>query len=195
MSLRMGILGLLRYSPMSGYSLKKAFDMSLAYFWPVKLSQIYRELGTLEKDGCVVSDLLRQNQRPDKKLYSITERGAEAFTAWINTVPDLLEQPHRSEFMMRIFFASAMDDRRLVRMFETMIDRLESFSGLISEDKVPEFLGLFPEKAGRVPGTDRELSPEVESMYWRFTIRRFQLTAEATIRWARECIRTLEEKK
>jgi len=53
MSLKHGILGLLTYSPMSGYDLMKAFDQSLKFFWYAQTSQIYRELESLTSSGWI----------------------------------------------------------------------------------------------------------------------------------------------
>jgi hypothetical protein len=48
MCLKHAILGILSFSPMTGYDLKKAFDRSVRHFWPVNQSQIYRTLAELD---------------------------------------------------------------------------------------------------------------------------------------------------
>lgn len=79
MSLTYGILGFLSYGSMTGYDLAKAFGCSVNFFWNAQTSQIYRELGRMEGEGLVASELVLQTQRPNKKLYSITEKGRESF--------------------------------------------------------------------------------------------------------------------
>ena len=44
MSLAHGILRYLSIRPMSGYDIKKLFNMSAIYFWPAEQAQIYRTL-------------------------------------------------------------------------------------------------------------------------------------------------------
>ena len=51
--LKHGILGLLNYGDMSGYEIREVFKNSLNYFWTAQTSQIYRELGALEKNGWI----------------------------------------------------------------------------------------------------------------------------------------------
>ena len=53
LSLENGMLGFLSIKPLSGYDIKKLFDMSTAYFWPADQTQIYRTLKKLVKDGLV----------------------------------------------------------------------------------------------------------------------------------------------
>ena len=112
MSLQYGILGLLNYAPMTGYNLKKLFDESVNNIWEASLSQIYRELGTLEKNGLVTSQIEQQDDRPDKKIYSISEEGKIAFSEWLVNFSDKFISPKRDEFMLRIFLEHNWARRR-----------------------------------------------------------------------------------
>jgi len=71
MSLKHGLLGLLNYGSMTGYELDKAFKDSLSFFWQAKNSQIYRELDAMERCGWLTSERVIQNQKPNKRVYSI----------------------------------------------------------------------------------------------------------------------------
>jgi PadR family transcriptional regulator AphA len=73
MSLEHAILGFLNYGPSSGYDLKKVFDVSVQHFWPADQSQIYRTLSRLEDEGWAEMELVEQEDRPDRKVYHITE--------------------------------------------------------------------------------------------------------------------------
>ena len=53
MSIEQGIMGFLSRKPLSGYDIKKLFDMSTAYFWPANQSQIDRTLKQPSKDRLV----------------------------------------------------------------------------------------------------------------------------------------------
>ncbi|MEN6635102.1 MAG: PadR family transcriptional regulator, partial [Clostridiaceae bacterium] len=72
MSLKHGILGLLNYSPMTGYDLSKSFQNSLNHFWQAQTSQIYRELRDMEKLGWIASETVIQTDKPNKNIFSLT---------------------------------------------------------------------------------------------------------------------------
>ena len=67
--LKHGILGLLNYGDMSGYEIREVFKDSLNYFWTAQTSQIYRELGVLEKNGWIVKQTIEQDGKPNKYLF------------------------------------------------------------------------------------------------------------------------------
>ena len=97
MSLTYGILGFLSYGSMTGYDLAKAFSCSVNFFWNAQTSQIYRELGKLEEEGLVASELVLQTQRPNKKLYAITDEGKRRFRAWLSS-REGMAQPMKTLF-------------------------------------------------------------------------------------------------
>ena len=67
MSLKYPLLGLLRSEPMNGYAIKTLFDEAINFVWQANLSQIYRELGIVEKEGLVSSSIEQQSDRPDAR--------------------------------------------------------------------------------------------------------------------------------
>ncbi|MEU0879520.1 PadR family transcriptional regulator [Lentzea sp. NPDC005914] len=84
MSLRNAVMATLLDGEASGYDLAKAFDASVANFWMCTPQQLYRELDRMESDGLVVARTVEQERRPNKRLFSLTDRGLEAlaeFTA------------------------------------------------------------------------------------------------------------------
>lgn len=83
MALAHAILALLVDTARSGYDLTKEFDSSVGYFWSATHQQIYRELAKLEDQGAIVSEVVPQTGRPDKKLYHLTERGHQQLVKWI----------------------------------------------------------------------------------------------------------------
>ncbi|MFE3067122.1 PadR family transcriptional regulator [Streptomyces roseus] len=84
------VLGLLSFGEeLSGYDLKKWSDRSLRFFyWSPSFSQIYGELGRLEKAGYASSRLVAQESGTrGKRLYRITEEGLTAVRAWARETP------------------------------------------------------------------------------------------------------------
>src|SRR3989304_1312935 len=77
------ILGFVNERARSGYDLKKAFDLSVAHFWPANQSQIYQTLARLLKQGMVEVRGEQQDSRPNRKVYHITEKGLAELRRWL----------------------------------------------------------------------------------------------------------------
>ena len=69
--------------PCSGYELAKEFNSSIGFFWKTTHQQIYRELAKLETAKMVISELIKQNDKPDKKIYTVTDEGRQYLIDWI----------------------------------------------------------------------------------------------------------------
>jgi DNA-binding PadR family transcriptional regulator len=100
MGLEHAILVALAERSASGYDLARRFDASIGHFWPASHQQIYKVLGRMEGDKRVESDLVAQDGRPDKKVYSITDNGRDELRAWLTRPgkPEAL----RSEFALKL---------------------------------------------------------------------------------------------
>lgn len=102
MSLRHGLLGLLSKWDATGYDIKKEFDDFMSIFWHSHLSQIYPELNRLEKEQLVESTLVPQEGKPDKKIYSITDKGLDELSKWLHIHPETPKV--KDAFLMQVFF-------------------------------------------------------------------------------------------
>ena len=169
---------------MTGYDLKKMFDDSINNFWAASLSQIYRELGTLENKGYLTSVIEKQNDRPDKRIYSITDGGRDAFREWIRNFPEKLSKEKRDEFTLRIFFGSNLTKEELIFQFRRFKEE---------KQQQLEEIKYFYQISDRYVG-DMELF-NGEEIYWKFILRRAFLTVEMSVKWADECIEDLEKGK
>jgi PadR family transcriptional regulator, regulatory protein AphA len=188
MSLQYGILGLLRYAPMNGYNLKRLFDNSINFIWSASLSQIYRELGALEKKGYVSSSIRQQDDRPDKRIHSITEEGRKAFLEWLNDFPEVLAAPKRDEFMLRVFFGSQLDKAELVRQFERFVEERKRFE--LSEAGEKEAMENKKKDAAKY---FEQMPDKKDEFLWAMIGKRAQMTNRVLIAWAEGCIRELED--
>ena len=83
MALAHTILNTLADSPHTGYDLWKEFDESVSCFWRATQQQIYRELTKMENRGLVSCEIIPQEGRPAKKVYSLTAEGMEELMAWM----------------------------------------------------------------------------------------------------------------
>jgi DNA-binding PadR family transcriptional regulator len=181
MSLQYAILGLLSYKSMTGYDLKKMFDESVNNFWAASLSQIYRELGVLESKNYLTSVIQHQDDRPDKRVYSITETGRISFKNWITNFPEKLSKEKRDEFTLRIFFGSNLSCEELIVQFQRFIDEKKRSMDEIA--KINEIAKKY--------SVEMNLKSS-EEIYWKFVLKRARLTLEALIKWANECIEDLK---
>ena len=101
---------------MTGYDLKACFDTSVANFWPADQSQIYRTLDKLADEGYIESRLEIQTDRPNRKVYSITESGRNELHRWLKTEmpPPTLREP----FLVQLFFGSQLSRPELIELLE-----------------------------------------------------------------------------
>jgi DNA-binding PadR family transcriptional regulator len=77
MALRHAVLAVLLGGEFSGYQLAKVFDTGVANFWYASPQQLYTELTKLERAGLVDGQLVIQLDRPNKRVYTVTEAGVE----------------------------------------------------------------------------------------------------------------------
>ncbi|MET7653290.1 MULTISPECIES: PadR family transcriptional regulator [unclassified Streptomyces] len=87
MSLKYAVLAALLEGEASGYELSKVFDVSLANFWPATPQQLYRELERLAGDGLIEARVVRQERRPDKRMFTLTEAGRADLNTFAATPP------------------------------------------------------------------------------------------------------------
>src|SRR5689334_3077586 len=101
MALRYAVLGLLASEEMSGYDLTQKFSEQVSHFWNAHHTQIYRELQKLEDEGLVSYQLVEQQERPDKKIYTITDQGVEALLGWLGESPPK-QKKMKHETLLRV---------------------------------------------------------------------------------------------
>ncbi len=97
---------------------------SLAYFWPMHRSLVYRELRQLEDGGYVAGTAVAQDRVPDKRVYRLTEQGRAALDEWLAT-PDFQPPRVRSEFLVKFFFARRLGHQQrwaLLREYRAAVE-------------------------------------------------------------------------
>ena len=122
MPLEHAILAFIEYQPMSGYDLKKYFDVSIAHFWSATQSHIYKALEGLEKKGWAKVHVIQQDGRPNRKEYQITQDGRTELRRWM--VTPLPMEPVRDSSLIQIFFSHSSTNEEIARLFETRIQEI-----------------------------------------------------------------------
>jgi PadR family transcriptional regulator AphA len=178
MSLEFAILGFLNYHPYTGYDLKKIFDSSVRHFWPADQSQIYRTLDRLAKDGLLTMEKVPQEDRPDRKVYHITEAGRTALQAWLSG-PTPMSEP-RSAALIQVFFMGQLPDEEILAKFEGYAAIMRSI--LDHYDQVPEQVEEYKADIG---------SPR-EYFFWMLTLESGIRELRASLEWAESVIQRLK---
>lgn len=123
MPLEHAILAMIEYQPMSGYDLKKFFDASVAHFWSATQSHIYKSLEGLEKKAWVVSHIIPQEGKPNRKEYDITEEGRSELHRWITT--PLPMEPVREAALIQVFFSHYSSNAEIAGLIEARIQEIQ----------------------------------------------------------------------
>lgn len=134
-TLSYGLLSLLSQTAFSGYDLM----LRIQPFWPAKHSQIYPLLSQLEKDEYVRYELIAQSDKPDKKVYSLTEKGTAALQQWL-TEP-AADPVMRDELLLKTFCLSLVDAQTARNLFTNRLEYYER-KLQIYQDKMVNILQL-----------------------------------------------------
>ena len=117
MSLPHAILGLLAQQPMTGYDLKtRWFDRSFRYFWPADQAQIDPTLDGVLERGWATVQVEPGGDRPNRKVYSLTDAGREELARWLATPQPL--PVVRDPLLVQLFCAADVPDEDLRRLLE-----------------------------------------------------------------------------
>jgi len=169
------LLGLLAIEPMSGYDLRLTIRESIGHFWNESYGQIYPNLKKLATEGFVTSKIERQKGKPDRHVCSITRKGRERLTQWLQ-VPPQPEIP-RNELLLKLFFSAQVSPDIPIEYLERMVD---TERGLLQQFRqVHDTIA----RNRQYPGTP----------YWKMAARFGQIELEAHLRWAEETLVELKK--
>jgi len=149
MSLKHTILGFLNNQDLSGYDLQKKIENTINHFWPSTQSQIYRTLKELINDGQVDMQIVYQDEKPNKKLYTITPTGEKELVQWLGSRLDLPD--HRNQFLVQLFFSDCIDNNKILKNLEDYKSIMKNrLSFLTSEQVDRRFKNIKNEKKQRI---------------------------------------------
>ena len=186
MSLKHGLLGLLNYEPMTGYELDKLFNESLGYFWQAKGSQIYRELDAMEQSGWLTSERVIQDEKPNKRVYSITDNGKAEFMDWLLSPEADIEKSMqvRNAFLMRVFFAGETGKGLALKLLHSYREVC-----FVRIKEIDEVMAMSDEEMSAGGGYEYAL------IYWRLTALFGEIISKARLEWVEKAITILENEK
>ena len=168
------ILGMLSLQPMSGYDFRKTSEQCLGYFWQESYGQIYPTLKKMQEKRYVSRQCQRSKGKPDRYMYSITDKGLKVFRAWLDQGAAV--EKKRNEMLLKIFFGGKSDVNKQIRELEILRENNEK---LLAELKEIDDWHV------------RNYDHHALTPYWLITIRFGIRRISALIEWCRESIKIL----
>ena len=186
MSLEYLLLGSLALKPQTGYDLKKFLD-SFGRFMRsnTQLSQIYRTMGRMVRDGWVEFSTTHRDGLPDFKTYRLTEDGAVVFLDWLSspyTPPSRFTDP---EFSLRFHYSGFLGKEATLKLLRTdLVARIDQVATYRGRDR-------------KLKGLELPVGGEVEAVQRRFDLAH-QWGAQQVdfwILWIKQTIEVIEREE
>jgi DNA-binding PadR family transcriptional regulator len=124
MALRHAVLAALLEGEASGYQLAKRFDVSVANFWSVTPQQLYRELDRLQAEGLVRARLVRQQRRPDKRVFTLTDAGLQELLHFTETPAKPVAM--RDELLVKLQAVDVGDADAITKALTERLERAQA---------------------------------------------------------------------
>ncbi len=177
------LLGFLNYRTATGYELKQALNRSTMHFWHAELSQIYVTLKALESEGFVTSKVQPQEERPDRRVYTITRAGRAALAGWL--AQPITELGTKKELLLlKLFFSAQLDKEVLLTQLRLQRDLHQQ-----------RYHQIQTEMAAEIQQSAQEYPQLIkDALLWEATRRLGELHEEAYLRWLDETIALVQKK-
>ena len=172
---RYAIMALLTIQPMSGYDVRRAFG-NIGGFWNESAGQIYPTLKKLVAETLAVKSVERQDGKPDRHVYTLTEAGQGAIDEWL--IQPAVPAKMRDELLMKLFFSSRLDlaaSRQQLEQFQT---------------RSQENLALYNQLQSVLI---EKLSDSPDFPFRLMVIRNGIILSEAALVWCAECLQTVQK--
>ena len=166
------LLALLAKEPSHGYELRARLQLALGPLAEaLNAGQVYVTLNRLEKAGLVSSERVGQTDRPDRKVYELTDAGRARVMEWLDDTS--WPKPAPAEFHLKLVAAAAAGLGDPVRLVD--VQRHALLEGLAAAQRAA--LG---EPGGSVAG---------------LLLEGVVLRLQADLRWLEACARYWTETK
>ncbi len=167
---------------MTGYDLKRTLDNSTAHFWHAYHSQIYTTLRKLEQDNLVTSEVQDEDDKLNRRVYTITDAGRAELDRWL-AQPMREIAPTKDELLVRLFFSAPRDKEAVLNelRFQRQLHQrqLEVYQGI----DLQHFVDAMDARGTNVE-RDRE--------FWQFTLNNGLAYEQMTLAWLDATIARIE---
>jgi PadR family transcriptional regulator, regulatory protein AphA len=180
--LKYALLGFLHDNAMTGYELEQIMSRSTSNFWYAKLSQIYMTLKKLEEEALVESHVEPQEDRPDRRVYTITDAGRADLRAWLAD-PVIEIDTHKHTLLLKLFFSAQLDKEAILTQLRIQRN-LHHKQMVVYRDETKAHIEHMV-----------EIHPQVadDALFWEATRRFGELYEEMYTRWLDETISNIEK--
>jgi PadR family transcriptional regulator AphA len=169
------LLGVLARGSFSGYDMM----LQMESLRSAKHSQIYPLLAKMEKEGLVEFEHVSQTCKPDKKVYSINEKGRKALEQWVSIPPN--EAITRDEMTMKVYSMWLTDQNKAKSLF---IERVTSY-----QEKLKRYQAKILKIQTKNPAQDI-MDPDFIHI---MLLQRAITQTEQEIRWCEQMIRQFDK--
>ncbi len=170
------VMGVLSICPSSGYDIKKFMECSTSNFWSESYGQIYPILKHLVEAGLAARHAEKQEGKPEKYIYTLTEQGKEGLRDWLSESVEYAVE--RNELLLKLFFGVHIP--------------LEK-----NKEHIHAFQEIQSHLLGKYQGIERELVAEVQEnatlSYRIMTVRYGIHRCRALLTWCDETLATLHQ--
>lgn len=173
---RYAILGMLSKRPMSGYDIKKAIENSVANFWSESYGQIYPILKQLADAGLTTSHTEKQEGKPERYVYTLTNKGREELLHWLTEPAE--HAVERNELLLKLFFGHEVP-------VTTSIEHVRQFRAIMA--------ALLEKYTGIIAYLDEHCTDSPDMLYSRITVSYGLHRARALLQWCDETIALLKQ--
>ena len=170
------LLGLLSHNQMTGYDVKKSVATRMSYFWDLSYGQIYPTLKELEKNKLITKKIEINEHGPNRKVYTITEKGIKELQVWLTKPPR--KEVHKYEFLIKLIFGDQAPP-------ELNLKHIEEFKA--RNQKILQTMKLFEESLKPI------LNQNEGHYYILLTILLGKSISQASIEWANNATKLLQD--
>ncbi len=176
------LLSLLR-EPMSGTELIHFFRGTIHHFWQTDLSQIYRALEALDREGYVRAESMPSSKGPARKEYRLTKKGRTRLAGWLRQ--KAVVPPHKFEYLAKIFSvtADAHPRKRALELMRSM--RGEVIDAVVQLEAIEHLMSATPGFPNDMPAN---------MFYPWLTLHHGLMRRRALLEWIDESIVRIERR-
>ncbi len=106
------VMAILHNCELSGYDITNR----LKHFWKTSHSRIYPTLAKLEGIGLLKHVEVQQANRPDKKVYTLTEKAIEELRLWILNPEDVTQKAVHDEHLLKLLCCDIISKEDLLNV-------------------------------------------------------------------------------
>lgn len=126
------ILGLLMEKGRTGYEINEVFETIFSHFYSGSYGMIYPTLKKLQNQGLVEKEVIFQNGKPNKNVFTITDKGKIQFYEYLSTSISL--ERRESEFLVRMYLGEHVEKEVLLSWIKDEVLKKKELIAQLKKD-------------------------------------------------------------